>query len=90
MGEHRVSIVGGEAAWLGMEVKKDSIRFPMAKGANSRFVDARDKEGGGTPRAEAAGFDAVRGDVSEMEDGGGGAAQFRCDVMCGDVVGLIG
>jgi hypothetical protein len=90
MGEHGASIVGGEAAWLSTEVKEDSIRFPAAKGANSHFVYARDKEGGGAPGAEAVGINAVRGDVSEMEDSGGSAAQFRRDVAHGDIMDLIG
>jgi hypothetical protein len=90
VGKHRTSIAGGKAAWLGAEVKKDSIRFPAAKGANGHFVDAGDKEGGGAPRAEAVGFDAVRRNVGEMEDGGGGTAQFKRDIARGDIIGVIG
>ena len=75
---------------MGTEVKEDSVGFPMAKSADSHFIDAGDKEGGGAPGAEAVGFDAIRGDVGEVEDSGGSTAQFRRDVMCGDVVGLIG
>ena len=90
MGKHRTSIAGGKAAWLGAEVKEDSIRFPAAKGANGHFVNARDKEGGGAPGAEAVGFDAVQGDVGEVEDSGGSTAQFGRDVARSDVVGLIG
>jgi hypothetical protein len=73
-----------------MEVKEDCVGFPVAKGANGRFIDARDKEGSGTPRAEAVGFDAVRGDVGEVEDSGGSTAQFGSDVAHSDVMGLIG
>jgi hypothetical protein len=62
----------------------------VAEGANGRFINARDKEGGGTPGAEAVGFDAIRGDVGKVEDSGGSTAQFRCDVARGDVVGSIG
>jgi hypothetical protein len=61
VGEHRESVTGCEAAWLGTEVKEDGIGFPTAKSTNSHFVDAGDKEGGGTPGAEAVGFDAVGG-----------------------------
>ena len=75
---------------MGTEVMEDCVGFPVAEGANGRFINARDKEGGGTPGAEAVGFDAIRGDVSEVKDSGGGAAQFRRDVARGDVVGLIG
>jgi hypothetical protein len=74
MGEHTASVAGSEAAWLRAEVKEDGVGFPTAEGADGHFVDARDKEGGGTPGAEAVGFDAVRGDVGEVEDGGGSAA----------------
>ena len=75
---------------MGAEVKEDSIGFPMAKSANGHFVDAGDKEGGGTPRAEAVGFDAVRRNVGEMEDGSGGTAQFKRDIARGDIIGSIG
>jgi hypothetical protein len=90
VGEHRTSIAGCEVAWLCAEVKEDSVRFPMAKSANSHFIDTRDKEGGGTPAVEAVGFDAVQGNVSEMEDGGGSAAQFKRDIARGNIIGSIG
>ena len=75
---------------MGAEVKEDSIGFPTAKSTNGHFVDAGDKEGSGAPGAEAVGFDAVRGNVSEMEDGGGSAAQFKRDIARGNIVGSIG
>ena len=90
MGKHRASVTGSKAAWLGAEVKEDSIGFPTAKSANGHFVDAGDKEGGGTPRAEAVGFDAVWRNVGEMEDGGGSVAQFERDVARGNIIGSIG
>jgi hypothetical protein len=86
VGEHRASVVGGEAAWLSTEVKEDCIGFPVAKGADGRFIDASDKEGGGTPGAEAVGFDAIRGNVGEVEDSGGSTAQCGRDVTRGDVM----
>jgi hypothetical protein len=75
---------------LSAEVKEDGVRFPAANSANRRLVDARDKEGGGTPGAEAVGFDTVRGDVGDVENGGGRTAQFGRDVARSDVVGVIG
>jgi hypothetical protein len=80
MGKHGVSVAGSKMAWLGTEVKEDGIGFPMAKSTNGHFINAGDKEGGGAPRAEAIGFDAVRRNVGERDNGSGGTAQFKRDI----------
>ena len=88
--KHGMGIGRAKVAWLGLEIKEDGVRLPAAEGANGSLVDARDEEGGGAPRPEAVGFDAVRGDVGDMVDGGGSAAEGAGDVVGGDIVGPAG
>jgi hypothetical protein len=88
--EHRVSVTGCKAAWLSAEVKEDGIRLPTAKSTNGHFINARNKEGGGTPGVEAVGFDVVQGNIGEMEDGSSSTAEFKRDIACCDVIGSIG
>ena len=86
--KHGMGIGRGKAAQLGPEIKEDRVRLPVAKGANGSLVDARDEEGGGTPGPEAVGLDAVGGgDVGDMVDGSGSAAEGTSDVAGGDIVG---
>ena len=59
--KHGTGVRGGESTGLGAEIKEDQVRLPAAEGADGSLVDAGDKEGGGTPRAEAVGFDAFGG-----------------------------
>ena len=68
--KHGMGIGRGEAAQLGPEIKEDGVRLPAAEGVNGSLVNAGDEEGGGAPRLEAVGFDAVGGDVGDMIDGG--------------------
>ena len=88
--KHGAGVGGGESTRLGVEIKEDRVRLPVAKGADGGFVDAGDKEGGGTPGAEAVGFDAFGGDVGDMVDGGGSPVEFGSNVMGGYVVRVAG
>ena len=54
------------------------------------LVDTRDKEGSGTPRPEAVGFDAFGGDVGDVVDSSGSPVEFKGNVMGGDVVMAAG
>ena len=86
--KHGVGVGRGKAAQLGLEIKEDGVRLPAAEeGANGSLVDAGDKEGGGAPGPEAVGFDAFRGDVGDMVDGGGSTMECGCDVAGEDIVG---
>ena len=53
---------------------------------NGSLVNAGDKEGSGTTREEAVGFDALWGDVGDMVDHGGCPSECSGDVPSGDVV----
>ena len=87
MGEHLVSVPGGEAAGLGAEVKEDGVGLPPAQGPDGSLVDAGDEQGGGTTRAEAVGLDLVGRDVGDVLDSGGGSSQGMGDFSGGDVTG---
>ena len=56
--KHGAGVGRGEVAQLGLEIKEDGVRLPVAKGTDGSLVDARDEEGGGTPGPEAVSFDA--------------------------------
>ena len=88
--KHGVGVGRGKAAWLGLEIKGDGVRLPVAEDANGSLVDARDEEGGGAPGPEAVGFDAFGGDVGDMVDGGGSAVESGSDVAGRDIVGPAG
>ena len=90
MFKHGAGIGRGEAAWLGAEIEEDGVGLPMSQGTDGSLVDARDEEGGGAPRVEAVGFDASRGDVGDVVDGCGSAAEGGGDVPGGDIVGPAG
>ena len=84
--EHCTGVVGNEAAGLGPKIEEDSIRFPVAKGADRSLVNTRDEESGSTTRVEAVSFDAIRRDVSDVIDGASSVLEFNsnvagCDVM---------
>ena len=81
MGEHLVSVPGGEAAGLGAEVKEDRVGLPSAQGPDGGLVDARYEQGGGTTGAEAVGLNLVGRDVGDVLDSGGGSAQFVGDLV---------
>ena len=86
MFKHGAGIGGCEAAQLGVEILEDRGRLPMSQGMDGSLVDAQDEEGSGAPRAEAVGFDPVRGDVSDVVDGGGSMAEFGGDVLGHNIV----
>ena len=88
--EHGMRVVGGEAARLGVEVKKDGIGLPAAEGTDGGLVDTRDEKGGSSTRAEAVGFDAFRRDVGDVVDGGSCTVKFKGDVMGSDVMRVAG
>ena len=90
MFEHGAGVGGSKVAWLGAEIEEDRVRLPMSQGTDGSLVNARDEEGGGTPGAEAVGFDAIRRDVSDVVDGGGGTAEFGSDVPGSNIVGPAG
>ena len=74
---------------MGAEIKEDGVRLPVAEGANGSLVNAGDKEGGGAPRPEAVGFNALGRDVGDVVDGGSSMAELSSDVMGSDVVGVV-
>ena len=84
--EHGAGVVGSEVARSSPEIEEDSIGFPAAMGMDCSLVGTRDKESGGTARAEAVSFDAIRRDVSDVVDGTSGAQQFGCVVVGHDVM----
>ena len=88
--EHGMRVVGGEAARLGVEVKKDSIGLPAAEGTDGGLVNAQDEKGGSSTRAEAVGFDAFRRDVGDVVDGSSCAAKFEGDFTGSDVMWVVG
>ena len=88
--KHGTGVGGGELTQLGVKIKEDGVGLPVAKGMDGCLVDAGDKQGGGTPRMEAVGFDVFGGDVGDVVDSGGGPAEFSGDVPGGDVVGAAG
>ena len=90
MFKHGAGIGRDEAAWLGAKIEEDGVRLPAAQGTDGSLVDAGDEEGSGAPGAEAVGFDAFRGHVGDVVDGGGGAVECGGDVPGGDIVGLAG
>jgi hypothetical protein len=87
MVKHVLGVVGGEGAGLRSEVEEDGIRFPAAQGSDGRFVHTGDEEGGGAAGVEAVGHDALRGDVGDVLDRGGGNAESGSDVAGGDSMG---
>ena len=87
--KHGAGVGRGKVAQLGAEIKEDGVRLPAAEGMNGSLVDGRDKEGSGTPRLEAVGFDAFGGNVGDMVDGSSSVAEFGSDVTGGDIVGPV-
>ena len=91
MFKHGAGIGRGEAAsWLGAKIEEDGVGLPAAQGMDGSLVNAGDEEGSGAPKAEAVGFDALRGDVGDVVDNGSGAAECGGDVPGGDIVGPAG
>ena len=85
--KHGVGVGRSEATRFGVEVKEDGVRLPVAEGADGSLVNTGDEEGGGAPGPEAVGFDTFRGDVGDMVDNSGSAAECGCDVVGRDIVG---
>ena len=88
--EHGTRVVGSEAARLGAEVEKDSIRFPATEGTDGSLVDTGNEKGSSATRSVAVGFDTFWRDVSDVVDGGSSMAQFEGDFASSDVRWMLG
>ena len=85
--EHGLGVGRGKAVWLGSEIEEDRVRLPVSQGMDGSLVNARNEECSGAPRAQAVGFDAIWGDVSDVVYGGSGMVEFGGDIPSHDVVG---
>ena len=74
---------------MGAEVQEDGIQLPMAQGMDGHLVDTGDEEGSCPPGMETVGFDAVRGNVGDVLDGGGSGSQSMSDVRGGNVAKAV-
>ena len=83
-------VVGSEAARLGAEEEKDSIRFPVTEGMDGSLVNTGNEKGSSATGLEAVGFDTVWRDVSDVVDGGSSTAQFVGVFMSSDVMWMLG